>query len=136
MKRAFKVFKPEGRNLTGAIKRSKATHVVRVKKIDTTVLMARICPNLAKSCMVVRHRGMDATTVVIAELRIAVPIWEMAAKLLQPRISCKKEEKKKVRHKLTTASLRGGWVPGTPYSFNNNLEANSKMETASKAGKT
>ena len=37
---------------------------------------------------------MDATTVVIAELRIAVPIWEMAAKLLQPRISCKKEEKK------------------------------------------
>ena len=93
MKRAFKVFKPEGRNLTGAIKRSKATHVVRVKKIDTTVLMARICPNLAKSCMVVRHRGMDATTVVIAELRIAVPIWEMAARLLQPRISCKKEQK-------------------------------------------
>lgn len=57
---------------------------------------------------------MDATTVVIAELRIAVPIWEMAAKLLHPRISCKKEEKKMVRHKLTTASLSGGWVPGTP----------------------
>lgn len=32
----------EARNLTGAMIHSKATHIVRVKKIDTAVLMARI----------------------------------------------------------------------------------------------
>ena len=136
MKKAFKVFKPEGRNLTGAIKHSKATQVVRVKKIDTAVLMARICPNLAKNWMVVRHRGMDATTVVIAELRIAVPIWEMAAKLLQPRISWKKKEKKKGEAQIKNCI--GEWRLGAwdTLELPQLLEANSKMETALKAGKT
>lgn len=39
----------EARNVTGAIMHNKATHIVRVKKIDTPVFMAKICPNLAKS---------------------------------------------------------------------------------------
>jgi len=32
----------EARNLTGAMIHSRATHIVRVKKMDTAVLMARI----------------------------------------------------------------------------------------------
>ena len=78
----------EARNLTGAIKHNKATQIDRVKNIDTAVLMARIWPNLANSWIVVTHNGMDATTVVMAELRIAVPMWDTAANDLQPRISC------------------------------------------------
>lgn len=39
----------EARNLTGAIIHNKATHMVRVKKIDTAVLMAKIWPNFAKN---------------------------------------------------------------------------------------
>ena len=39
----------EAWNFTGAIIHNKATHIVRVKKIDTAVLMAKIWPNLAKS---------------------------------------------------------------------------------------
>lgn len=77
----------EARNFTGAIIHNKATHMVRVKKIDTAVLMANIWPNLAKNWITVKHRGIDPTTVVVAELRMAVPIWETAARVLQPRIS-------------------------------------------------
>lgn len=79
---------------------------------------------------------MDATTVVIAELRIAVPIWEMAAKLLQPRISWKKKEKKKGEAQIKNCI--GEWRLGAwdTLELPQLLEANSKMETALKAGKT
>lgn len=39
----------EARNRTGPMMHNKAMHIVRVKKMDTAVLMARICPNLANS---------------------------------------------------------------------------------------
>ena len=78
----------EARNLTGDIKHSKATQIVSVKKIDTAVLIARIWPNLANKRIVVRHKGIDATIVVMAELRMAVPMWDTAANVLHPRISC------------------------------------------------
>ena len=77
-------------NLAGAMGPLRnITQNTKVQTIDTAVLMARICPNLANSCIVVKQRGMDAATVVIAELSIDEPMWDIAADVLQPRISCK-----------------------------------------------
>ena len=83
----------EARNLTGDIRHNRATQIDRVKKIDTAVLMARIWPNLANSWIVARHKGMDATIVVMAELRMAVPMCDTAANDLQPRISYQVKKK-------------------------------------------
>ena len=83
----------EARNLTGAMIHSRATHIVNVNKMDTAVLMARIWPNFANSWMTARHKGIDPTIVVRAELRMAVPMWDTAADVLQPRISWQLKDK-------------------------------------------
>ena len=77
----------EERNLPGAMIHNRAMQMVSVKKIETAVLIAKIWPNLANSWMTVKHNGIDAATVVTAELSIAVPIWDTAANVLQRRLS-------------------------------------------------
>ncbi len=42
--------------------------------METPVLMARISPNLEKSRICVRHKGMAAMRVVMAELKIDTPM--------------------------------------------------------------
>jgi alpha-D-ribose 1-methylphosphonate 5-triphosphate synthase subunit PhnH len=44
--------------------------------------MARICPNLANGWIVACVRGIAATIVVMALLKIDTPIWLMAALVL------------------------------------------------------
>ena len=78
----------EERNFAGAIVRRRATQMVKVKNIDTAVLIAMIWPNLAKSWIVVKHSGREATMVVTEELRMDEPMCETAARILQPRFSC------------------------------------------------
>ena len=84
----------EERNLAGAIPRSSAIHMVRVKNMDTAVLMATIWPNLANSCIVVKHNGNEATIVVMAELSMDEPMCETAAEVLQARLSYGQNKKK------------------------------------------
>ena len=67
----------------------KLTHTVSVYRIDIAVLMAKICPNFAKSWMAVRHRGIAAIRVVIAELKMETPMWPTANFARAKRISYK-----------------------------------------------
>ncbi len=53
---------------------SRLTHIVNVYRIETPVLIARISPNLENSRIDVRHNGIAAISVVIAELNIDTPM--------------------------------------------------------------
>lgn len=71
---------PGGRlKLAGAMKANMATVTVRVKKMETAVLMATIWPNLAKGTMTQKKRGTVEITVVTALDTMATPTWFTAS---------------------------------------------------------
>ncbi len=67
------------RNLGGPNIANIAMVTVMVYNSDIAVLMVTIRPNLAKSCIWVRHKGIAARIVVMAELIMDMPICDIAA---------------------------------------------------------
>ena len=70
----FRVDFQEGLKKAGAIVLSKAVHTVNEYKMQTEVLIAIICPNLANGWIVVCVSGTAAIIVVRAELITDTPI--------------------------------------------------------------
>jgi len=76
----------------GAMQANMATVTVRVKKMETAVLMATIWPNLAKGTMTQKKRGTVEIAVVTALDTMATPTWFTASRVrlcLSAEGSCK-----------------------------------------------
>lgn len=65
----------------GPMHANMATVTVSVNKMDTLVLMATICPNLAKGTMTQKRRGTVEMAVVTALDTMATPTWLTASRV-------------------------------------------------------